>query len=97
MRAGSLASFFRSDDYWHFVTRLRLRVTFASYFEARAGTFFSAFKIEARRDDLARILQSVALKPHHDRIQRLLFDANHRCQDRVPHVDCSMRARKTVV
>ena len=41
-------------------------------------------------------LQSVALKADHDRIEGLFFDANHRLQDRLLHVDCSIPARQPV-
>jgi len=87
----------RVNDHRHFVTRRRLRIAYAGYFQARTGTFFTALEIEARRNDLGRIFQSLALKLHHDRIQRLLFDANYRCQDRLLHVDCSVHARKSDV
>ena len=54
------------DDQRHFVTRLGFRIALAGDLEAGAETLLALFTIQARRDDLSRFFQRIALKPHHN-------------------------------
>ena len=91
----TLFSFFRLDDHRYHVPWHRLRITLAGNLESGAATFSFPFEIETGRNDLRCILQGVALQVHDHRFQGLSFDTNHRCQDRLLHVDRSARAQKS--
>jgi hypothetical protein len=91
----TLFSFFRLDDHRHHVPWHCMRITLTGNLEAGAATFSFPFEIEAGRNDLCRICQGVALQVHDHRFQGLSFDTNHRCQDRLLHVDRSARGQKS--